>query len=72
MKPDDIIKSTKLETELDDKIIRLKIKVYCGNDSCSSRTYKINLADILLLIGSSYKCPYCRDYKFLLIKDETR
>ena len=66
------MKSTKLETELDDKIIRLKIKVYCESESCPSRTDKMNLADILLLIGDSYKCPYCRGYKFLLIKDETR
>ena len=66
------MKSTKLETEFDDKIIRLKIKVYCGNDLCSARTDKINLADMLLLIGDSYKCPSCRGYKFLLIKDETR
>lgn len=62
------MKETKLVTELDDKIISLKLKVLCGDDKCSSRVDSMNVANILLLIGDSYKCPYCRGDKFILIK----
>lgn len=62
------MKQTKLVTEREKDIISLKVEVLCGKDECSSRDDKTNLADIFLLIGDSYKCPYCRNDKFIIIK----
>ena len=44
--------------------------VLCSDEKCSSRNCPkpINIKDDLLLIGHGYKCPYCRNDKFILIK----
>ena len=44
--------------------------VLCSDEKCSSRNCPkpINIKDDLLLIGNGYKCPYCRNDKFILIK----
>jgi hypothetical protein len=47
------------------------MKILCSNERCSTRDrvekMLLNEKD-LLLIGDSYKCPYCRGYNFILIK----
>ena len=45
-------------------------KIVCSNANCSSvNTDKpIDIEDKLLLIGGSYKCPYCREYEFHIVK----
>ena len=62
------MEETKLVTERKKDIISLKVSILCSNNDCSSRDQNINIADILLLIGSGYKCPYCRNDKFVIIK----
>ena len=44
-------------------------KIYCADEKCSSRDRheSINIDGMLLLIGSSYKCPYCRGSRFLRV-----
>jgi len=57
------------------KINPNEIKVLCDDEDCSTREGRIpqllRLKD-LLLIGEGYKCPYCRGYVFMLIKDNER
>jgi len=53
---------------------RFKVRIYCADKECSSknRTNPIEITDILLLIGESFKCPYCRGYTFILCPDKNR
>jgi hypothetical protein len=45
-------------------------QILCANEQCSSRdrVNSISIGSDLLLIGSSYKCPYCRGDKFIIVK----
>lgn len=49
------------------------MRILCGNMDCPSREGKVikqlNEKD-LLLIGDSFKCYYCRGYKFILSPKE--
>ena len=48
------------------------MKVYCADEECISRSQskRIEISDKLILIGNSYKCMYCRGYKFILTPDK--
>lgn len=41
-------------------------KIICCNEDCGNVNTQNpkDITNILLLIGGSYKCPYCRGYKF--------
>jgi len=51
------------------------MKIMCGDENCSSRNRPIPMKfkeSQLLKIGESYKCPYCRNDKFILIGEKLK
>ena len=46
--------------------------IYCADRECTSRNrpQSLEISKILILIGKSYKCPYCRGFKLILTKDK--
>jgi len=46
-----------------------EMKIICANKDCPNKNSMkpVDIEPMLLLIGDSYKCPYCREYKFFLV-----
>ena len=49
------------------------MNIYCADEDCSSRNRKksLEISKILILIGKSYKCPYCRGFRFILTPNDS-
>lgn len=49
------------------------MKILCSDENCSTRNRPeaktLNQND-LLIIGNTYRCPYCRNGTFLLVKED--
>ena len=48
-------------------------QILCNNKQCSSRNREdggLKITNDLLLVGTSYKCPYCRGDIFIIVEEE--